>query len=466
MYPMRSLLPLAAFLALALPAAADAGTAEVTGSVIPPSCNTKCLDGSDTTTIRFTASPGEANDLVVTRAVSGSNDVVTFRDAAGPVVVTQQAVGGRGCVAQSDGSAVCTAASGRQPFIALGDGDDRASATPGGAAASGFSRGLTIDGAAGNDVITGTSHLDVLDGGSGDDTLDGLDGDDSITDLSGKNTIRGGLGVDSINAGGDADDVDAGDGKDFVRGGGGAGDVLRGGAGDDEIDDGDKTGAADADAVDGGPGVDRLDLTKRSAPLRVDLTAGTGGEAGEGDTLAGLEIVLGGTKNDRLTGDGSANLLNGGAGRDTLDGRAGDDTLVANFDIATCGAGVDLVIAPNKKQVLGRDCELVDPWDNEAPVARPRLKGSSLTFTVPCPTIDPEIDSCLASVKVGPRGTWGSGVARKAVRAGRSATVTVRLSPAGLRASKARKALIVRIHHVFNDPDEGFEDDTLYTLAL
>jgi hypothetical protein len=42
----------------------------------------------------------------------------------------------------------------------------------------------------------------------------------------------------------------------------------------------------------------------------------------------------------------------------------------------------------------------------------------------------------------------------------------VRLTPAGLRAYKARKALIVRIHEVFNGPDECFEDDRLYTLAL
>jgi hypothetical protein len=75
-------------------------------------------------------------------------------------------------------------------------------------------------------------------------------------------------------------------------------------------------------------------------------------------------------------------------------------------------------LAPNKKQVLGRDCERVDPWDDATPIARPRLKGSSLSFSVLCITVDPDIESCLVSVKVGPRGTWGSGVARKAVRAG------------------------------------------------
>src|SRR6185369_17887308 len=62
--------------------------------------------------------------------------------------------------------------------------------------------------------------------------------------------------------------------------------------------------------------------------VTVDLSAGrgTGGEAA-GDSLTGIETLVGSAYTDVLTGDGSANLLQGGGSYDNLDGGAGADTL-------------------------------------------------------------------------------------------------------------------------------------------
>ena len=53
-----------------------------------------------------------------------------------------------------------------------------------------------------------------------------------------------------------------------------------------------------------------------------------------GDSLSGVENLVGSAFNDQLTGDAAANILNGGAGNDTLAGGLGRDTLVG-------GAGTD-----------------------------------------------------------------------------------------------------------------------------
>src|SRR2546423_891367 len=72
----------------------------------------------------------------------------------------------------------------------------------------------------------------------------------------------------------------------------------------------------------------------------VAFTAGAGepstGAAGEGALVTNIENVNGGSGNDTLLGNASANVWDGGPGDDRLDGRAGPDRLVggAGFDIA------------------------------------------------------------------------------------------------------------------------------------
>jgi Ca2+-binding RTX toxin-like protein len=138
--------------------------------------------------------------------------------------------------------------------------------------------------------------------------------------------------------GGTGDDVLlGGPGNDQLFGEGGV-DELRGGAADDLVSDGDVTGAANADVLDGGNGFDRVGYYERTAGVTVDLRSATsyGGEQGERDSLIRLEEAAGGSGDD---------LLRAGRARASLFGRTGDDRLVggASSDEIWGGAGNDRV---------------------------------------------------------------------------------------------------------------------------
>src|SRR6185503_9496402 len=232
----------------------------------------------------------------------------------------------------------------------------------------------TINGSASNDLLTGTAQDDSISGLAGNDTLRGLDGHDSLD---------GGTGTDSLDGGAGNDDylVTAGDlladsgGVDTVRsdgnwtlaagfenltllgtgnwqaqgnndanvilGNGGANyinsragdDTILAGAGNDSIDI--STGSTSTygnKLIDGGTGFDAIDIDgyARSAII-VSLAAGTmsgGGDAGAGSaTLVGIEKVVGGGFNDRITGDAAANVIDGRLGNDTLAGAGGIDSI-------------------------------------------------------------------------------------------------------------------------------------------
>jgi serralysin len=168
-----------------------------------------------------------------------------------------------------------------------------------------------------NDTVTGSGETNVLDLGAGDDTGSGLGGNDAIL---------GGAGVDTI---------DGGDGNDN----------LQGGAGDDNL-----RGGAGADILNGGADIDTAIYTEGPAGVTVDLLTGIGvGGNAQGDTLIGIENLIGSTLADTLTGNAGANLLRGwtgndvlrgGAGADTLNGEAGIDT--ASYTEGAVGVGVNL----------------------------------------------------------------------------------------------------------------------------
>ncbi len=147
--------------------------------------------------------------------------------------------------------------------------------------------GLVVAGDITNETISGTALGDTIGGLGGDDTINGLGGND---------TLVGGSGADTLNGG---------DGND----------VLVGGLG--------------ADFLNGGAGIDTADYSGAAGGVTVDLSAGLAGGAAGGDTLTGIENVLGTSEADTLTGDGNANVLNGNGGADTLNGGGGDDHLIA-----------------------------------------------------------------------------------------------------------------------------------------
>ena len=125
-------------------------------------------------------------------------------------------------------------------------------------------------GSRGNDTINVTSNLDnlsnveVIDGGAGTDTIAGTRGDD-VMDLSAGPELRniervdGGYGDDTI-TGTDGDDNIVGNRGDDTLSGGDGDDNLVGGSGNDTFVYDAGVGIGD-DFVDGGHGLDEMDLT-------------------------------------------------------------------------------------------------------------------------------------------------------------------------------------------------------------
>jgi Ca2+-binding RTX toxin-like protein len=150
----------------------------------------------------------------------------------------------------------------------------------------------------------------------------------------------------------DGDDVlSGGNGNDTIRGYGGD-DVLNGDAGDDSLDGGTGndilTGGVGADKLIGGDGIDGANYSNSTAAVTVNLAlgAGVGGDA-QGDTLTGIENLIGSKFNDTLTGDANANTLDGGTGDDILAGGAGADKFIGGdgadtLDYGTSGAAVNV----------------------------------------------------------------------------------------------------------------------------
>lgn len=252
----------------------------------------------------------------VTVAGDGMGQVVAFEDAASPA-----------WSALRGGIAV-----GFQPNPAPFDFGDR------------LPNAVYLAGSDGADTIAAKDFLRysgmeilALDGGAGDDDLTGL------SDVT--NIFCGGLGSDRLVGGSRFDAFETG--RSYVddeRCGSGD-DTMLGGAGDDFFDQ----YLGGADAIDGGKGTDRIDYSSRIGDLTVVLgvrgaqTSGNG-EIGENQRIANIENVFGGSGDDHIVGNGSANVLSPGPhGDDTLEGGAGIDTIdySAQWE-ATGGLTIDL----------------------------------------------------------------------------------------------------------------------------
>ncbi len=239
------------------------------------------------------------------------------------------------------------------------DGDDDHDAgtgtpapTPsGGATRVGTANGDTLLGTAGADNIIGLSGDDVLIGDGGDDAISAGEGADFVDGGAGRDAIQGGAGDDTLFAGSDADLIhgDAGADRIFGEGGNdviyaGAGDdTVVGGAGDDlfvaEVSDGNDVYFGDE--IDGGNGIDSLDLSAITANLTVDLGNGLLGRGSAlssqsgTDTLWSIENVATGSGDDTITASAAVNVMEGGAGNDTfrfLSAASADGDTILDFE--------------------------------------------------------------------------------------------------------------------------------------
>ncbi|WP_426955003.1 calcium-binding protein [Muricoccus radiodurans] len=170
---------------------------------------------------------------------------------------------------------------------------------------------------------------DTMIGGNGHDRFDGGEGGDSVgyvlstagvfvnlaTGLAGGGDAEGDtlVGVEGV-AGSAFNDVLIG----HVGNG-----TLVGGGGDDYLD-----GGAGTDYLDGGAGPDTVSYAASPAGVFVSLIAGIGaGGDAAGDTLIGLERVVGSAFADVLVASAGNDVMLGGAGDDQLHGLGGADYL-------------------------------------------------------------------------------------------------------------------------------------------
>ncbi|MGH2839881.1 MAG: calcium-binding protein [Solirubrobacteraceae bacterium] len=216
------------------------------------------------------------------------NDVAVVRFSAGVYRVVDAAglVAGAGCIQQGPVAAVCFVGEDEAgAVVRLGDGDDRLAY-----AGARPDEGATIEDGPGNDVITGSARDDTFVNGPGDD-------------------------------------------------------VLRGEAGDDDLQ-----GGPGADRLIGGEGQDTVRYDNRRMGVRADLQGDADdGAPGEGDQIASdVENLVGGSGQDRLTGNRRANDLDGGRGADLLFGRAGADEIEG-------GEGGDRIVGGSGRDDLSGD---------------------------------------------------------------------------------------------------------------
>jgi glucose/arabinose dehydrogenase len=197
-------------------------------------------------------------------------------------------------------------------------------------------QGDTLSGLAGNDMLFGGSGNDTLAGGAGADMLFGGPGTDTANYSSSPAAVTVNL-LTGLGSGSDAQ-------GDILTGieniiGSAFDDTLTGDSGPNVL-----AGGPGADTLTGHGGIDTADYSSSSARVTVNLAtgSGTGGDA-QGDTLSGIENIIGSAFDDTLTGDTNANTLAGGAGVDTLNGGGGNDTLVGGpgGDTLNGGAATD-----------------------------------------------------------------------------------------------------------------------------
>ena len=199
----------------------------------------------------------------------------------------------------------------------------------------------------GNDnITTGTGFVDHINT---------YDGNDRVTIGSGEaNTIATGIGNDTVDVtAGRVDYLETGEGNDVVTLGARGARFVALEGGDDTIS---LTRSVPNFGIEvqGGDGIDTLDLSRYATPVTLSLNE-SGWQNPADPLLFGylavieIENLTGTASADNLEGNDDANTILGGAGHDSISGLGGADRLVGDRgnDTLTGGLGNDVfVFAP------------------------------------------------------------------------------------------------------------------------
>jgi len=221
-----------------------------------------------------------------------------------------------------------------------------------------------LEGNSGNNILDGRAGADQMYGGAGDDTYYVDNVGDMIYEYElatgGNDTVMSSvtyaltyyvvedgttvslylenlalLGSASIDGAGNIYDniLTGNSGNNALSGDAGA-DVLYGQGGDDVLIGG-TTAFGSTNQLWGGMGSDTASYVGTTGAVYVDLAAQAGYVAGVlTDQMNSVENANGGSGNDVLVGDATANVLNGAAGADALYGQDGDDILIGGTTAA------------------------------------------------------------------------------------------------------------------------------------
>jgi Ca2+-binding RTX toxin-like protein len=194
----------------------------------------------------------------------------------------------------------------------------------------------------GNKTDDKIKNIESVTGGSIGDRLTGDDKANTFKGLGGADTINGGKGIDTADFSDKTETVEVtlnGGTAVLVKVEGAVEDSIKsieniiGGSDEDKLTGDGKAnrfkGMGDQDRIDGGGGSDTADYSDKFERIAVTLNGATSVLVeGDGDRLSNIENVVGGSGNDVLSGDGSANRFEGADGDDILNGAAGNDVLV------------------------------------------------------------------------------------------------------------------------------------------
>jgi Ca2+-binding RTX toxin-like protein/subtilisin-like proprotein convertase family protein len=189
---------------------------------------------------------------------------------------------------------------------------------------------VTVNIATGAQQQVHTDRQLILGSGLAIENVIGGSSNDSLTGNSRANTLTGNAGNDVLNGG---------LGSDFLIGGPGSDRYVFGGA----------TAGGELDTITELSNLDQdtLDFSSRTIAVTMNISDSVNQQQVHTDRKIklssglGIDIVLGGSGDDTLTGNSSNNVLVGNGGKDKLTGNSGRDILIGGLGLDTLSGGND-----------------------------------------------------------------------------------------------------------------------------